>query len=130
MLIEAYGVTAAAWAWSRYSWDCIARTYGGVLCACPPGRSDETAAQTRDNRSRRDVGGILHREAQVDPLLLAGIARVALEKIDGATGVILRLHPQNGADWRAYLSTRLDTSDLPEIIGDPSLVTPSVELAV
>ena len=30
---------------------------------------------------------ILHREAQLDPLLLAGIVRVALEKIDGATGV-------------------------------------------
>jgi flagellar assembly protein FliH len=63
---------------------------------------------------------ILHRESQVDPLLLAGIARVALEKIDGATGVILRLHPQNAADWRGYLSTRLDPSDLPEIVEDPA----------
>jgi flagellar assembly protein FliH len=63
---------------------------------------------------------ILHREAQVDPLLLAGIARVALEKIDGATGVVLRLHPHNAADWRGYLSTRLDPSDLPEIVEDPA----------
>ena len=37
---------------------------------------------------------ILHREAQLDPLLLAGIVRVALEKIDGATEVVLRVHPQ------------------------------------
>ena len=66
---------------------------------------------------------ILHREAQVDPLLLAGIARVALEKIDGATGVVLRLNPQNTADWRAYLSTRLELSDLPEIIEDPAQPT-------
>lgn len=63
---------------------------------------------------------ILHRESQVDPLLLAGIARVALEKIDGATSVILRLHPQNAADWRSYLSTRLDPADLPEIVEDPA----------
>jgi flagellar biosynthesis/type III secretory pathway protein FliH len=63
---------------------------------------------------------ILYREAQVDPLLLAGIVRVALEKIDGATGVRLHVHPQNAADWRRYFSTHLDPSDLPDIIEDPA----------
>lgn len=63
---------------------------------------------------------ILHREAQLDPLLLAGIVRVALEKIDGATGVVLRVHPQNAADWRRYLAIHLDPSDLPEIVEDPA----------
>ncbi len=63
---------------------------------------------------------ILHREAQLDPLLLAGIVRVALEQIDGATGVRLHVHPQNGPDWRRYLSLHLDPSDLPEIIDDPA----------
>jgi flagellar assembly protein FliH len=63
---------------------------------------------------------ILHREAQLDPLLLAGIVRVALEKIDGATGVVLRVHPQNAADWRRYLATHLEPSDLPEIVEDPA----------
>ncbi|HTS08434.1 MAG TPA: FliH/SctL family protein [Candidatus Eisenbacteria bacterium] len=63
---------------------------------------------------------ILHREAQLDPLLLAGIVRVALEKIDKATGVILRIHPQNMPDWHRYLSTHLDPADLPEIAEDPS----------
>ncbi len=63
---------------------------------------------------------ILHREAQLDPLLLAGIVRVALEKIDGATGVILRIHPQDAADWRRYLSTHLEPANLPQIIEDPA----------
>jgi len=63
---------------------------------------------------------ILHREAQLDPLLLAGIVRVALEKIEGATGVVLRVHPQNAPDWRGYLTTHLQPSDLPEIVEDPS----------
>jgi flagellar assembly protein FliH len=63
---------------------------------------------------------ILYREAQIDPLLLAGIVRVALEKIDGATGVRLRVHPQNAADWRRYLTAHLDSADLPEIIEDSS----------
>jgi flagellar assembly protein FliH len=63
---------------------------------------------------------ILHRESQLDPLLLAGIVRVALEKIDGATGVVLRIHPQDAADWRRYLTTHLEPSDLPEIVEDPA----------
>lgn len=63
---------------------------------------------------------ILHREAQLDPLLLAGIARVALEKIDGATGVILRIHPQDASEWRRYLTTHLEPSNLPEIVEDPA----------
>jgi flagellar assembly protein FliH len=63
---------------------------------------------------------ILHREAQIDPLLLAGIVRVALETIDGATGVVLRIHPQNAADWRRYLASHLQPSDVPEIVEDSS----------
>lgn len=61
---------------------------------------------------------ILHREAQLDPLLLAGMVRVAMESIDGATAVKLRVHPQNAAAWRDYLSAHLETSDLPEIVED------------
>lgn len=63
---------------------------------------------------------ILHREAQVDPMLLAGIVRVALEQIDGATRVQLHVHPQKAADWRQFLSTHLEPANLPEIIEDPS----------
>jgi flagellar assembly protein FliH len=63
---------------------------------------------------------VLHREAQVDPLLLAGIVRVALEKIDGATGVRLKIHPQNAADWRRYLTANLKPADMPEIVEDPA----------
>ena len=63
---------------------------------------------------------ILHREAQLDPMLLAGIVRIALEKIDKSTGVTLRVHPQNAPDWRNYLANRLDPADLPEISEDPA----------
>jgi len=64
---------------------------------------------------------ILHREAQVDPLLLAGIVRVALEKIEGATGVALRVHPRMAADWQRYLASRMDPGDLPGIVEDSAL---------
>ncbi len=64
---------------------------------------------------------ILHREAQLDPLLLAGIVRVALEKIEGATEVVLLLHPQNASDWRRYLALHMEPGQLPEIIEDPAM---------
>ncbi len=63
---------------------------------------------------------ILHREAQIDPLLLAGIVRVALEKIDGATQVSLRIHPLQAPEWRKYLSQHMEASELPEIVEDPA----------
>ena len=63
---------------------------------------------------------ILHREAQVDPMLLAGVVRVALEQIDGATSVQLHVHPQKAADWRHFLATQLEPANLPEIIEDLS----------
>ena len=64
---------------------------------------------------------ILHREAQVDPLLLMGVVRVALERIEGATGVVLAVHPQQAADWRRYLASRMDAGALPEIVEDPAM---------
>jgi flagellar assembly protein FliH len=63
---------------------------------------------------------ILHREAQLDPWLLAGLVRVALEKIDGATHVVLRVHPQNAAEWRRYPPMHLNTAEVPEILEDPT----------
>jgi flagellar assembly protein FliH len=64
---------------------------------------------------------ILHREAQTDPLLLAGVVRVALERIERATGVTLRIHPQNAADWRSFFAVHLDPADVPEIIEDAAI---------
>jgi flagellar assembly protein FliH len=64
---------------------------------------------------------ILHREAQVDPQLLMGIVRVALERIEGATGVVLAVHPQQAMDWQRFLASRLEPGDLPEIVEDAAL---------
>jgi flagellar assembly protein FliH len=64
---------------------------------------------------------VLHREAQVDPLLLMGIVRVALEKIESATGVSLVVHPQRAEEWRRYLATSMDAAALPEIVEDAAM---------
>jgi flagellar assembly protein FliH len=64
---------------------------------------------------------IIHREVQVDPLLLAGVVRVAIEKIEKATGVTLRIHPHNAEGWRRYFSLHLDPADMPEIVEDAAV---------
>ncbi|MFZ0318074.1 MAG: FliH/SctL family protein [Candidatus Sulfotelmatobacter sp.] len=61
---------------------------------------------------------VLHREAQVDPLLLMGIVRVALERIEGAAGVALAVHPQQAQEWRRYLAAHLEAGEMPEIVED------------
>jgi len=71
---------------------------------------------------------VLHREAQADPLLLMGIVRVALERIEGATAVVLAVHPQQAADWRRYLACCMDAGDLPEIVEDPAMTMERCEL--
>jgi flagellar assembly protein FliH len=71
---------------------------------------------------------VLHREAQVDPLLLMGILRVALERIEGATAVVLAVHPQQAAAWRNYLVTRVSPGELPEIVEDPAMALEQCEL--
>ncbi|MGB2602805.1 MAG: FliH/SctL family protein [Terracidiphilus sp.] len=71
---------------------------------------------------------ILHREAQVDPLLLMGIVRVALEQIEGATGVVLAVSPQHSGEWRRYLASCMDPKDLPQIVDDATLAVERCEL--
>ena len=64
---------------------------------------------------------ILHREAQIDPDLLAGIVRVTLEKLDGATRVDLYVHPREGTDWRHYFARQMEGPPAPEIHEDGTL---------
>jgi len=64
---------------------------------------------------------ILHREAQMDPLLLTGIVHVALEKLDAGTQVRLRAHPGDVRFWKEYFSQAGSFQPAPELIGDPAL---------
>ena len=64
---------------------------------------------------------ILHREAQIDPLLLSGAVRVALEKVSSATMVRLCVHPEKIATWREFLESLHEMRQKPEIIGDESV---------
>ncbi len=71
---------------------------------------------------------ILHREAQVDPLLLMGIVRVALEKIEGATGVTLAVNPERAEEWRRHLAAQMDAAALPQVVEDAAMAPDQCEL--
>lgn len=64
---------------------------------------------------------ILHREAQMDPLLLTGMVHVALEKMDQGTRVRLHAHPDEIHFWNRHFSESSTLPSSPEIIGDSSL---------
>jgi len=64
---------------------------------------------------------ILHRESQIDPLLLTGVVRVALEGVNRDTQVRLRAHPDEVRFWRDYFTQAEDIRPIPDLIGDPSL---------
>jgi len=64
---------------------------------------------------------ILHRESQIDPNLLAGIVRVALEKFEAGTTVKLRVHRTQLDAWRASFAEFAHGKPSPEVVADDSL---------
>jgi flagellar assembly protein FliH len=74
------------------------------------------------------VRKILKREAQVDPMLLSGMVRVALERIGAAQTIRMRVHPSHISAWRAYFESQKDMALIPELSGDSSLGTNACEL--
>jgi flagellar assembly protein FliH len=67
------------------------------------------------------VRKILRREAHTDPLLLAGLVRVALEKMTEAQNVRMRVHPAQIPAWQDYFAKQTESPLAPELSGDASL---------
>ena len=67
------------------------------------------------------VRKILRREAQVDPLLLSGLVRVALEKMGATQSVKLRVNPSQVAAWQEHFFQHDEMPLAPEVSGDSSL---------
>jgi flagellar biosynthesis/type III secretory pathway protein FliH len=63
---------------------------------------------------------ILHREAQVDPMLVAALVRVAIDKLHDGSSVSVRVSPAEAAKWRACLADPRNGSTI-EIVEDAHL---------
>ncbi len=64
---------------------------------------------------------ILHRESQIDPLVLTGVVHVALQKLNSDTRVRLRTNPDEVRFWSNYFSQSKDLFPAVEVVGDQSL---------
>jgi flagellar assembly protein FliH len=63
---------------------------------------------------------VLHREAQVDPMLVAALVRMTLEKMHEGSAVAVRIHPTRAKQWKEYFAShKLDTRV--EVVEDPAL---------
>ena len=64
---------------------------------------------------------ILHREAQVDRMLVAALVKVAMEKLQRGTAATVRVHPEEVADWNRYFEGNSSADIRVEVTADPSL---------
>lgn len=65
---------------------------------------------------------ILHRESQVDPMLVAALVRLAMENMREGSSVTIRVSPGKGESWRQYFAGTASASHV-EIIEDPQLTS-------
>jgi len=71
---------------------------------------------------------VLYREAQVDRVVLAGVVRVALEKIAGGGQISLHVHPAAAHAWREYVAAQSNWPAEFEIVADSGLSSEQVIL--
>lgn len=66
---------------------------------------------------------VLHREAQMDPLLLAGVMRVALDQMQAGTRLVLRTSPGSARSWAEFCAKQLPVpgEQTVEVVPDSSL---------
>jgi flagellar assembly protein FliH len=55
---------------------------------------------------------ILHREAQVDPLLVEALVRVAVDKLHDGSSVTVRVSPAQAGKWAGYMANPLNGSTI------------------
>jgi flagellar assembly protein FliH len=63
---------------------------------------------------------VVHREVECDPLLLAGVVRVALDKVGEQSKVTMHVHPSRVSAWHEHFF-RHAGSQATEVVGDAAL---------
>ena len=66
------------------------------------------------------AGKILHREAQVDPMLVAALVHIAIAQLKEGSSASLRVRPEQVQRWRGHLET-LETEITLKVSGDKDL---------
>ena len=71
---------------------------------------------------------ILHRESQLDPLVLTGVVHVALQKLNSETRVTIRARHEDVRFWKEYFKQSEDVFSGVNVMADPSLLQGHVVL--
>ncbi|MGO9271841.1 MAG: FliH/SctL family protein [Terriglobia bacterium] len=64
---------------------------------------------------------VLHREAQLDPMMLKAVAHFALTKIAEGTSVRLRVNPQQVEAWQEVMNRQQGLKVRPAVVADPAV---------
>jgi flagellar assembly protein FliH len=64
---------------------------------------------------------VLHREAQMDPLLLSGVVRVALDQLQAGSRLVLRTAPDAVKSWTEFCAKNLREERQIEVSADENL---------
>lgn len=70
---------------------------------------------------------VLHREAQMDPLLLAGAVRSALDRLEESGGAVLRVAAADRNRWQAALA-KISGHKRPKLVEDAQIKSGGCEL--
>ena len=73
---------------------------------------------------------ILHREAQVDRMVVAGLVKVTLERMQQTTKAIIRIRPEEALSWRHYFNTSPDLEVVEDATLEPNACRIETELGV
>ena len=71
---------------------------------------------------------VLNREASADPLLLAGIVRVALDQMQSGTRIVLRASTEEVPSWRRFCADHVKEGQEIEVVADDALTNHSCTL--
>jgi flagellar assembly protein FliH len=73
---------------------------------------------------------ILHREAQVDRLVVAGLVKVMIERLQQKTKIIVRVRPEEAEGWRHYFRDHKSLEILEDFALEPKACLLETELGV
>jgi flagellar assembly protein FliH len=73
---------------------------------------------------------ILHRESQVDRMVVAGLVKVMIEKLQQKTKIIVRIRPEDAESWRHYFRDHGNVQVVEDFALEPKACLLETELGI
>jgi flagellar assembly protein FliH len=73
---------------------------------------------------------ILHRESQVDRMVVAGLVKVMIERLQQKTKIIIRIRPEDAESWRHYFDDNMNVQIIEDSAVEPKACLLETELGV